>query len=525
MTQHPLKKIRVGVSLLFFFLTVALFLDINGVAPATVYRATFYLQFTPSLIQFTQLISWAAAGFIGVLLLTLLYGRVFCSTVCPFGTLQDILTRLAEKLRKRRRRVRFRYSRPHNFLRHTLLLLTAVSLLSGSLLGVELLDPFSNFGRIVVGLVRPLFIALHNLTVHVLEGWDLYLLYPLEWKLGHWLVLGFPLLMLGLIGVMAARKGRLFCNTLCPVGTLLGLVSRFALFRIEIDKARCSLCAQCSMECKAGCIHLKRQEVDFTRCVGCFNCLAACPELGIRFRHTLPRNPVVQPIVIDPTRRRMLSQGAAWLIGLSSMASLSNAPEPPTNRLPTLIPNRKTHSVAPPGAVSIERFSRACTACHLCISACPTHVLQPSLLEYGLQGVLQPYLNYAVSYCNYECVRCSEICPTRAIRPLNVEQKRLIQIGKVQFIEENCVVVTDKTACGACAEHCPTKAVRMVPYKEELTLPELDTKVCVGCGACEYACPVRPHKAIFVDGEPVHLAAQPPRSERLEVDITEDFPF
>jgi len=152
-------------------------------------------------------------------------------------------------------------------------------------------------------------------------------------------------------------------------------------------------------------------------------------------------------------------------------------------------------------------------------------VLQPSLLEYGFSGMMQPFMDFDANFCNYECTRCTEICPNGAILPLTVEEKLVTQIGIVRFEERNCIVVIDETSCGACSEHCPTKAVRMVPYKGELTIPEITPEICIGCGACEYACPVTPHKAIVVDGLVEHAIAQKPEEEELEGKPLDDFPF
>jgi formate hydrogenlyase subunit 6/NADH:ubiquinone oxidoreductase subunit I len=224
-------------------------------------------------------------------------------------------------------------------------------------------------------------------------------------------------------------------------------------------------------------------------------------------------------------RRSFLGTGVAWALGLAGFAAMSRAKDWPQNKRPTQVPVVKQHPVAPPGAVSTARFNLACTACQLCVGACPTQVLQPSLLTYGANGFLQPRMAYEVAYCTYECTRCGEVCPTDAIRPLAVETKKRAKIGEVNFIEDNCIVVTEKTACGACAEHCPTQAVHMAPYDEGLTIPKLETAVCIGCGACEHACPVRPYRAIYVEGEPLHRVADAPRGEALDVVVPEEFPF
>jgi len=135
-------------------------------------------------------------------------------------------------------------------------------------------------------------------------------------------------------------------------------------------------------------------------------------------------------------------------------------------------------------------------------------------------------MDYFASFCNFECVICSEVCPTGAILTIDLEEKKTIQLGKTNFIKENCIVYTDETTCGACSEHCPSKAVDMVFYKDKLTIPEITQEICVGCGACEYACPTTP-KSIYVDGNPIHQVAEKPKEEDIlkEVDPEEDFPF
>jgi ferredoxin len=221
-------------------------------------------------------------------------------------------------------------------------------------------------------------------------------------------------------------------------------------------------------------------------------------------------------------------QGHIWKDTFNSdPEKISVFPEKiPHNKFPTRIKPEKHYTVTPPGSLGIEHFTGTCTACHLCISACPTRVLQPSILEYGISGIMQPYMDYETNYCNFDCIICSEVCPTGAILSLTEEAKKTLQIGKVNLILENCVVRTDHTACGSCSEHCPTQAVHMVPYIGELTIPEIRPEICVGCGACEHACPTRPFRAIYVDGHYIHETALLPEEEELEEGaLEEEFPF
>ena len=152
-------------------------------------------------------------------------------------------------------------------------------------------------------------------------------------------------------------------------------------------------------------------------------------------------------------------------------------------------------------------------------------MLVPSYREFGLASVMQPYMNYHKGFCAYECIRCLEVCPTGALMPLTLEAKKLTQIGKAVFIKDNCIVNTEKTACGACAEACPTKAVHMIPFEERLVIPETKDEICIGCGHCENACPTTPYKAIFVNGNPVHQAAKKPVNTQTDLKKPEEFPF
>jgi len=515
MNQAHLKKLRVFFALAFFILTALLFFGLVQQVPPATSQAVLYLQFVPSLLHFTDVLGLAAAGFIFVLILTLLFGRVFCSTICPLGTLQDIVIRLADKVKKPRK-VRFRYSRPHTLLRYGILSITVVTFLAGGMVVLNLLDPFSNFGRIIADLFRPIFILVNNLGVRILGLFDNYWLYPLEWKVPQWTALFIPLLLLSIVVALSATKGRFYCNTLCPVGTLLGFIAKFAVFKIKIDSTACSLCAKCSIDCKASCIRLKTREIDFSRCVACFNCMTVCENAGIGYRapHYLSHPSSSPPTPINSSRRVFVGAAATGLAAatpLALLARVENAQEPAV--------------VSPPGSHDIARFNSLCTACHLCVSACPTHVLQPAFLQYGLAGLLQPRMDYHASFCNYDCKLCTEICPTGALSPLTQEAKHLTQLGIAEFIEELCIVHTDRTACGACAEHCPTKAVRMIPFVDNLTVPIVEEDICIGCGACEYACPVRPERAIIVKSNSVHALAQKPEVEQLQVEIEEDFPF
>ncbi|MCF8092546.1 MAG: 4Fe-4S dicluster domain-containing protein [Desulfotignum sp.] len=548
MTLRHLKPFRTGIALVFFLLTVFLFLDFRDSGSRAIAGEVLFLQFVPSLLKFLNNAAIGAAGFILVLLLTLLFGRVYCSTVCPLGTFQDLISRAARKRianpREKKDRYRFSYSRPHYFLWYGVLILTVLLFLAGTGLVLNLLDPFSSFGRMVSHLFRPFVLAANNLGVPLLEQLGNHALYRVQWPVFVPVATGVALVTLIAVGWLSARHGRLYCNTLCPVGALLGLFSKISMLRIRIAPDACASCRQCQWVCKAGCIDLKEKTVDVSRCVACFNCLAACPGKGLTIQNHWRRQ--TRQNLVKPGRRGFLIGLAAAGMGLGSsrvdagpVNSADSADpvdpvdpvDPAIQARPTTIPETRTGPISPPGSVSVARFSSLCTACHLCVSVCPSRILVPAFLDYGPSGMLQPKMDFRSGHCNYDCKDCLEICPTGAILPFSKKEKQQIQIGVARFIKENCVVYTDNTNCGACSEHCPTKAVDMVHYltlpDRDLLIPKVNPDICVGCGGCEYACPTKPYKAIYVDGNPVHKIAEKPVEKAVEqrIDTSEKFPF
>jgi ferredoxin len=526
MSNGILKKIRVVLSLAFFLFIVFIFLDFTNSMPVKFINGIHYLQFAPSLMKFIGLVSIGAAGFIFVIILTLIFGRLYCSSICPLGTLQDIISYIKRKFTKRKK-VLFRYSKPKNLLRYSILGLTVLVILSGSSFMLSLLDPFSNFGKIFHNLFKPVIVGINNFLAQIFTLLNVYFFYPVKIDPFNWIVAGFALAFFSLVFIMSWRKGRLYCNTVCPVGTLLGFISRYSLFRIRLDKTACTSCGKCAVVCKAGCIDVREKELDFSRCVGCMNCLIPCPDNGVKFSPAWKKEEV-QIREFDPSKRNFLVRSGMMFAGFMGLAKYGIPQDTirPGEVIPGTVPIFREHPVTPPGSQGRERFNSLCTACHLCVSSCPTHVLQPSYFEYGLQGLMQPKMDFYTNYCNFECTICTEICPSGALLPLALEEKKLSQLGKSNFVKENCVVYTRKTDRGACSEHCPTKAVKMVPYEGHLMIPEVHNEVCVGCGACEHACPTEP-KSIYINGNPVHLVAEKPKEEEIKekVDYKEDFPF
>jgi ferredoxin len=386
---------------------------------------------------------------------------------------------------------------------------------------LSLLDPFSIFGRFMTFFAKPVVLYLNNFAANNLARIDNYTLDHTVVTFFEPVAYAIPAAFLLLIWGMSLAKGRLYCNMICPVGTLLGLISKVSLFRIRIDNESCTRCGRCAIRCKSSCIDFLHSKVDITRCVDCFDCVYTCQDRAITYGIT---GSLFKKHTFDENRRKNIITGAMFLLGISHVASSQDKIKPVPKRESTIKENR-TSFVAPPGAGSIKRFNELCTACSICIAACPSGVLQPSLKQYGVIGLLQPVMDYHKSFCQFNCTVCTDICPTNALFPLMPEAKKLTQLGKAVFIADNCIVKTEKTACGACSESCPTKAVFLIPFERNLFIPKVNTEVCIGCGQCEFSCPTRPYKAIFVDGNTVHEAARKPEISAPALKPHEEFPF
>ncbi|MGD0037695.1 MAG: 4Fe-4S dicluster domain-containing protein [Bacteroidota bacterium] len=515
-----LKKVRVVVAIVFLLSVSFLFLDFGNIFPSGLHTFLVSTQLAPSLIRTLILFSSASIGLFFVLLLTFLFGRVYCSTICPLGILQDITIRISKRLNRRRR---FQFKKPFYTIHYIIFIFTVVLAFFGSMILLNLFEPFSNYGRILANLVGPSFILANNTLGDILGLFGIFFLFQIPLLHVNIISVIASLFFLSLILYLSYYHGRLFCNLLCPAGALLGIISRFSIFRIVIDENNCKECGLCERVCKANCINSDSKEIDFAACVGCFNCIDACPTVGMSYEGRWKKSSNILPIV-DEGRRKVLKTYILPALGLL-LPEINKDSSVGINQM--RFDESHRYPISPPGSISVDHFSSRCTACHLCISSCPTQVLFPSFLDYGIAGIFQPKMNYTASYCNFDCVICGQVCPTGAILPLDINIKKQVQIGKAYFAKDDCIVVTKKRDCGACSEHCPTKAVKMVPYEQRLVVPEVDDKICIGCGACEHACPTQPRKAIYVNSNPVHLAAKKPKIEKVEssFDSKQEFPF
>lgn len=499
-----LRRIRLTLAVLFFAAVTALFLDFTGALHAWL-GWTAKIQFLPALLALNVGAVAALAA------LTLLFGRVYCSVICPLGVMQDIISWASG--RRKKKQYRFSYSEEKKWLRYGVLGLFVAALAAGIGSFVALLAPYSSYGRIASNLFAPLYRWGNNLLAYFAERADSYAFYETQvWmkSLPTFLIAAATFVVLA---VLAWRNGRTYCNTICPVGTVLGFLSRFSLFRITIDKDKCNRCGLCSRKCKAACIDGREHTVDYSRCVACMDCIDTCRHgaIGFRLRSKTPKGRPAENTVRktggglpDAARRDFLTATAL----VAATAALKAQEKKVDGGLAVIadkkIPDRAT-PIVPPGAQSLRNMAAHCTACQLCVSVCPNDVLRPSA---KLKTLMQPEMSYERGYCRPECTKCSQVCPAGAILKITAADKSSIQIGHAVWVKENCVPLTDGVECGNCARHCPAGAIRMVPSHPDRDdsprIPVVDTERCTGCGACENLCPARPFSAIYVEGHERH---------------------
>ena len=500
-----LRKIRQVAAVIFFTFITLLLLDFTG-AVHLWFGWMAKIQLLPAVLALN------VAVVIGLVVLTLLFGRVYCSVICPLGVFQDIVSWFSGK--RKGKKNRFTFKKENKWLRYGVLALFIVLMVAGVNSVAILIAPYSAWGRIATALLTPVYGWCNNLLASISAHYGSYAFYPTEVWLKSLPVLIVAAVTFVVVAVLAWTGGRTWCNNICPVGTVLGLLSRFSLFRPVINTDKCINCGICGKRCKASCIDTKNHAVDYSRCVACFDCLDNCHSGAIKYKiawgKKMPdqvRHDEKGQVRHDEksgAQRRAVITGLALVAGAATLEAKKNKLNAGVAALEDKkLPDRKLAPV-PAGSISRKHFYQHCTACQLCVSECPNDVLRPSA---RLETLMQPEMAFDKGFCRIDCNRCSQVCPAGAIQPVHsAADKSAIQIGHAVVIPENCVVNRDGVHCGNCSRHCPTGAITMVPKEEgsRLRVPAVNPEQCIGCGACEFHCPARPVSAIYVEGHEVH---------------------
>ncbi|MDR1792282.1 MAG: 4Fe-4S binding protein [Bacteroidales bacterium] len=499
--KNILRILRTFFAVAMLLLLTFFILDIFNLLPACVAWLT-KIQFVPALLSLNWLI------LIILLLTTFLFGRIYCSIICPLGIFQDVIIRISNLLiSKRKRKKRFHFIKNPRIFRLILAFLFFVSIVCGFASLSAFIEPYSIYSRISVHLWKPILLTINNLlAIWTEKTGSYYFIHENIELLGGWLPFFISVVSLLIIIVLAAIKGRLYCNSFCPVGTLLGCISKHSIFKIKINTSACTSCKRCEHICKSSCINIDKKQIDYTRCVACFDCLGNCPQHGLKFNFSYKKTQQVDiqedREVVNSSRRQFLLASGISVVGMAKLMANTRK-----ERVLTILGNAipyKFSPAMPAGAVSYENLHSHCTACHLCISKCPQKVLCPAVYEYGFEGFMQPVLDFEKGFCRYNCTQCSNICPTKAIQPLTVEKKHITQVGIAIFNRFYCNVFTKGVHCGLCAENCPTGAITMQNMDNSQQYPLINTHLCIGCGACAYFCPAQPEKALKINGLQEH---------------------
>lgn len=429
-----------------------------------------------------------------VIAFPLLLGRVFCGYVCPLGFIVELTgPRRGKPARTRARELLLRFP-PYA-------LIVIAGLLAFGSAAYLVFDPLSLLTRSSTVLVYPFVDRALRLGGDVLylvpalrravdagttAAAGLFIFQkPLSYQL-QFVILG----MLAATIALSLWQRRAWCRHLCPLGALLGLVGRFSLFGRVVEEAKCVRCGKCEEVCPLDAIREEGVATDKSRCQLSFECADICPTSAIRFGMR-PRSSVY-----SPSRRAFLATaGTALVAGYFVNTSLARA-------------KRNPYMVRPPGARREVEFLSVCARCGQCMKVCPTNVLQPSVWRAGVEGIFTPEMDFVHSYCDFSCNECGKVCPTGAINALTLQTKRRTKIGRAYIDHNSCIPWADFKNCLVCQELCPTPEKAIVFSEEEARNPDGKHVVlkrpvvieprCIGCGICEFNCPVRHEAAIRV---------------------------
>lgn len=493
------------------------------------YPVSIFLEMDP-LVAFSTAISthalynnviWALVFIAG----TILLGRFFCGWVCPLGTISHFFSSFKPE-RKGKERVETNHYKKWMAVKYYLLFaLIALSLFTS--LQTGLIDPIPFLVRsLSTGILPGINIALRKgldllyaSNVGVLQtladaGYKVLSISILSYKPQYYHY-GFVIGMIFLAALVLNRFiTRFWCRGICPLGALMGLLSRFSLFGMEKDHAKCDDCNKCILYCQGACDPQGKVPWRQAECHLCFNCESVCPNDVIRFKFFPKLESQSVNVLPDLKRRRVVESFAAGFVALPLFRSSLG-----------LAKNRNDRLIRPPGSVEEEDFLARCIRCGECMKVCPTNAIQPALFEAGMEGLWTPMLVMRVGYCEYNCVLCSQVCPTGAIWKITEAEKlgkpagedgsigtpkkaKPIKIGTAFYDRGRCLPWAMDIPCIVCEEFCPTSPKAIWVLTEAVTRsdgstisvqrPRVDVDRCVGCGICENVCPVQDRPAVYV---------------------------
>ncbi|MEW5819319.1 MAG: 4Fe-4S binding protein [Cyanobacteriota bacterium] len=417
------------------------------------------------------------------ILLTIIFGRFFCSWICPLGYLNQLISRVFH----RNKTVEFS---KYQYLKYYILLFIFI---------------LAIFGINIAGIFDPITLTIRSITIFILPaGSTIYnqvldIVYNLpvlnytydnlkkvndfifasgSYNFKHFILMGIIFITILISNIFA---NRFWCNYLCPLGGLLGVISNISLFKILQKQELCKSCKICSKNCHGNANPHKLKELKYSECMVCGNCLKNCPQNGLEYKFNFESS----TNNFTPERRNFIVSSVVSVLTVPVILKLT----PVQNNL-----------IRPPGAINETEFLNRCISCGECSKACPNNAIQITFLESGIEGIFTPFIIPRLSYCEYYCNVCSKVCPTSAIKEIKIEDRDFIAIGKAKINKKICIPYAKNDSCIVCEEHCPLpdKAIK-VKIDNNIAKPYVDYDLCIGCGICEYKCPVKPDSAIKIE--------------------------
>lgn len=401
-------KIRLLIATVIFIL--AILAAVGVFYPVKIFNIQFLPLFQRVIVDFSII---SIGLLLGIILLTIFFGRLYCSILCPFGIMQEIFALIFKKKNKVQK------NRP---IKYFILAVTFGALIAGCAKLIRYFDPYTNF------------CSLASLSV-----------------------IGITLSIIVLILVLF--KNRYFCTNICPIGAILGLLSKISINKIYIDKNLCVNCSKCASICPSGCIDFKNGIIDNEICTKCLKCLSVCPKNAVKYGIKQDNKEK-----FNPKRRDFILFGAIGLVFLSTIKTTLILKDKAIKKFKEII--------LPAGAVDSERFLDKCLNCNLCVQNCPNKIIKKANDEYNAV-----HIDYTNGYCKKDCNVCSCVCPSGAIKKISLEEKQKTRIAMASIDYEKC------KNCSICVYECPYGAIEKIDNKIII-----NAKKCVGCGKCKQKC-------------------------------------